>query len=575
MSATYDLLLKGATVVDGTGAPAYRGDVAITNGVIVDIGSLNGSAREVLAVDGALVTPGFVDPHTHYDGQATWDHQLAPSCWHGVTTAILGNCGVGFAPVRPDRHDFLIQLMEGVEDIPGTALHEGIRWTWETFPEYLDALATTPRLVDVGTHLPHGSLRAYVMDERGAANELATPDDIARMAVIAEEAMRAGALGFSTNRLPSHTAKDGRPVPGTFADDDELLAIARAMARGGGGVVEVVSAESMGVVEGGYRRDIDWGTALSVETGLPITFCLTQIDNHPDRWRDVLTWIDEARAQGAKFTIQTAGRPLGILVGLTTKHQFSGRQSFDEVAHLPLPQLVAALRDPERKARILSESSGAVGIGRLLTRLADKAWALDDPPNYEPDVADSVGAIAIGRGVSADEVYYDLYLRHEGRQLVLFTLGGYGNRNTDHIVELLSYDSSILGLADGGAHVSLICDASSSTSLLSYYVRDRRLGPRLSLETAVRKMSSAPAQLYGLHDRGTVAVGKKADLNVIDFDRLGVQMPEVVADLPTGAKRIIQRANGYIATIVAGAVTLREGEETGARPGRLVRRGQI
>ena len=570
----YDLLLKGGTVVDGTGAASFRADLAITDGVIVEIGAVSGDARETIDADGALVTPGFVDPHTHYDGQATWDHQLAPSCWHGVTTAILGNCGVGFAPVRPDRHDFLVQLMEGVEDIPGTALHEGIRWSWESFPEYLDALATTPRILDIGTHLPHGSLRAYVMDDRGAANELATADDIARMAKIAEEAMRAGALGFSTNRLPSHTAKDGRPVPGTFADDDELLAIGRAMARGGGGVVEVVSAESMGVIDGGYRRDIDWATALSVETGLPITFCLTQIDNRPDRWRDVLTWIDDARAKGAHFVVQTAGRPLGILVGLTTKHQFSGRPSFDEVAQLPLPQLVAALRDPERKARILTESSDGAGIGRLLGRLADKAWALDDPPNYEPDPADSVGAIAADRGVSVDEVYYDLYLRHDGRQLVLFTLGGYGNRNTDHIVELLSYDSAILGLADGGAHVSLICDASTSTSLLSYYVRDRKRGPRLSLETAVRKMTAGPAELYGLHDRGTVAVGKKADLNVIDFDRLNLRMPEVIADLPTGAKRIVQRADGYVATVVAGAVTLREGNETGARPGRLVRRGQ-
>jgi N-acyl-D-aspartate/D-glutamate deacylase len=568
----YDLLLKGGTVIDGTGAPSYQADVAIADGVIVEIGRITDAAHETVDADGALITPGFVDPHTHYDGQATWDHQLAPSCWHGVTTAILGNCGVGFAPVRPDRHDFLVQLMEGVEDIPGTALHEGIRWSWESFPEYLDALEATPRLLDIGTHLPHGSLRAYVMDERGAANELATADDIARMAQIAEEAMRAGALGFSTNRLPSHTAKDGRPVPGTFADDDELLAIGRAMARGGGGVVEVVSAESMGVVDGGYQKDIAWATALSLETGLPITFCLTQIDNRPDRWRDVLKWIDEARAKGAHFVVQTAGRPLGILVGLTTKHQFTGRPSFDEVANLPLPQLVAALRDPERKRRILAETGDGPGIGRLLGRLADKAWPLDDPPDYEPDAAGSVAAMARDRNVSVDEVYYDLYLRHDGRQLVLFTLGGYGYRNTDHIVELLSYDSAILGLADGGAHVSLICDASTSTSLLSYYVRDRTRGPRLGLETAVQKMTSGPAQLYGLHDRGTVAVGKKADLNVIDFGHLNLRMPEVIADLPTGAPRIVQRADGYLATIVSGAVTLRDGEETGARPGRLVRR---
>ena len=408
-----------------------------------------------LTRDGALITPGFVDVHTHYDGQATWDHQLAPSCWHGVTTAILGNCGVGFAPARPDRHDFLVQLMEGVEDIPGTALHEGIDWAWESFPEYLDALERRPRLLDIGAHLPHGALRAYVMDERGAANELATADDIAQMAQLAEQAARAGALGFSTNRLPSHTAKDGRSVPGTFAADEELLAIGRGIARGGGGVFEVVSAESMGVVLGGYQRDIEWCTALSVETGLPITFCLTQIDNHPNRWRDVLGWLDESRSKGANIVIQTAGRPLGILVGLTTKHQFTGRPSFDEIASLALPELVKALRDPDRKARILAETSEGPGIGRMLGRMADKAWALDDPPNYEPDPRDSVAAMASDRQVTADEVFYDLYLQHEGRQLVLFTLGGYGNRNTDHIVELLSNDHAILGLADGGAPCQL------------------------------------------------------------------------------------------------------------------------
>jgi len=568
----HDLVLKGGTVVDGTGATAaYTADVAIKAGHIVEIGSVSGAARQIIDADGAIVTPGYVDPHTHYDGQATWDHQLAPSCWHGITTAILGNCGVGFAPARPDRHDFLIQLMEGVEDIPGTALHEGIEWTWESFPEYLDALSRRPRILDVGTHLPHGALRAYVMDERGAANERATADDIAAMAVIVEDAIRAGALGFATNRLPSHTAKDGRSVPGTFAADEELHAIGSAMRRGGGGVIEIVSAESMGNVSGGYERDIEWATEVSIEGGLPVTFCLTQIDTNPNRWREALSMIEAANAKGARFVVQTAGRPLGILVGLTTKHQFTGRPSFDEIADLPLPQLVAALRDSDRKARILAEESRAAGIGRFIGRMADKAWPLDDPPNYEPHPDDSIAAYARNRGISVDEAFYELMLQHDGRQLILFTLGGYANRNTDHIVELLSHPITILGLADGGAHVSLICDGSTPTSLLSYYVRDRR-GSRLGLETAVAKMTSGPARLYGLHDRGVIEVGKKADLNVIDFDRLNLRMPEVVADLPTGARRVLQRADGYLATIVSGAVTLRNGEETGARPGVLVRR---
>jgi len=574
VSETFDLVIRGATVVDGTGRPGVTTDVAVRGGLVADVGRVDGVGASEIDADGLVVTPGFVDVHTHYDGQVTWDPLLTPSFWHGVTTAVLGNCGVGFAPVRPDRRDFLVQLMEGVEDIPGTALHEGIRWDWETFPEYLDALEAMPRAIDVGTHVPHGAVRAYVMDERGAANEPATDDDLARIAEIVESSVRAGALGFSTNRLPSHTSRDGRPVPGTFADARELDAIGRAVAAGGGGVVEVVSSEAMGMVRGGWRADVDWATRLSLETGLAVTLCLSQVDNQPEHWREVLGWIHEARAAGANLVPQVAGRPLGLLLGLTTKHQFTGRPGFDEVAHLPLRDRVRALRDPERRARILAESGPSAGLAVYATKLAAKAFPLGDVPDYEPTADTSVAAVAEATGRTIDEVYYDLYLEDDGRRLVLFTLGGYAYRNSDHIREMLADPATVLGLADGGAHVALICDASAYTSMLSYWVRDRTRGARLPLELAVSKMTGAPARLYGLDDRGVVAPGRKADLNVIDLDRLRLHAPEVVNDLPTGASRVVQRADGYVATVVSGEVVARDGEDTGARPGRLVRRGR-
>jgi N-acyl-D-aspartate/D-glutamate deacylase len=549
--------------------------VAVAGGVITEVGRVSGPAASEIDADGLVVTPGFVDVHTHYDGQVTWDPLLTPSFWHGVTTAVLGNCGVGFAPVRPDRRDFLVQLMEGVEDIPGTALHEGIRWEWETFPEYLDALDRMPRALDVGTHVPHGAVRAYVMDERGAANEAPTADDLARIAEIVEASIRAGALGFSTNRLPMHTSRDGRPVPGTFADEVELDAIGRAVAAGGGGVIEVVTSDAMGTVPGGWRADVDWATRMSLETGLAVTLCLSQVDTQPDQWRDVLGWIHDARDAGANLVPQVAGRPLGLLLGLTTKHQFQGRPSYDEVAHLPVAERARALAEPERRARILSEAGPSKGLAVYATRLAAKAFPLGDVPDYEPRPETSIAAVADATGRTVDEVYYDLYLENGGRRLVLFALGGYAYRNSDHIREMLADPSTVLGLADGGAHVALICDASAYTSMLSYWVRDRTRGERLPLELAVSKMTGAPARLYGLHDRGVIEPGKKADLNVVDLEHLQLRAPEVVADLPTGASRVIQRADGYVATIVAGEVVARDGDDTGARPGRLVRRGSL
>jgi N-acyl-D-aspartate/D-glutamate deacylase len=572
MKAEHDLVIRAGTVVDGTGAPARTADVAITGGVITHVGRIDAPAREVLDADGLLVTPGFVDVHTHFDGQASWDETLTPSSWHGVTTAVLGNCGVGFAPVRPDRHDYIVQLMEGVEDIPGTALHEGITWEWETFPQYLDALDRMPRSLDIAAQVPHGALRAYVMDERAADDVAPSEGELARMAELVEEAIRAGAVGMSTNRLATHTAKDGRPVPGTFADDAELDAFGAAMARAGGGVLELVSSEGMGMVPGGYHADVDLAARFSKRHGLPVSLCLSQVDTEPDLWRDVLRWIEEHRAAGADVSAQVAGRPLGILLGLTTKHVFEGRAAYDEIAELPLDAKVAALRDPERRRRILDEADPRTGIGRLAFRMPAKAFPMGDVPDYEPDPSTSVAAIAAASGRSVEEVFYDCLLDRDGRGLVLFTLGGYANRNLDHIHDMLVHPDTVVVLADGGAHCALICDASVYTSLLGYFVHERTRGPRVPLELAVAKMSGRPAALYGFHDRGVVTPGKKADLNLVDTARLGLRLPEVVHDLPTGAPRVIQRADGYVATLVSGQVTLRDGLDTGARPGHLVRR---
>ena len=566
----HDLVIRGGTVVDGTGAPPRRADVAVTDGRIVAVGEVDEGGREELDATGLVVTPGYVDTHTHYDGQATWDDVLAPSSWHGVTTAVLGNCGVGFAPVRPERREWLIQLMEGVEDIPGTALHEGIRWSWESFPEYLDALEATPRALDVAAHLPHGALRTYVMDERGADDEPATEEDLVRMAELAEEAARAGAVGFSTNRLPSHRAKDGRSLPGTASSVEELLAIARGLAAGGGGVVQSTSSEGIGEVEGGYRDEVERLTAVAHATGLRTTLSLTQNEVRPELWREVLSWVHEANAGGAVLVPQIAGRPLSLLLGLATRNQFEGRPSYDEIAHLPLAERAAAMRDPERRARILSEDPGT-GLGAFISHLGDKLFPLADPPNYEPPRSESLGLAAREAGVPLDDLCYDVYLRDDGRQLVLFTLNGYAHNDTEHIRSMLEDPTTMLGLADGGAHCSLICDASVYTSMLSYWVRDRAAGT-LPIELVVSKMTSIPADLYGFHDRGRIEVGRRADLNVIDLDRLQLHPPEVAHDLPTGAGRVVQRATGYVRTYVAGVAVTADDADTGARPGQLVRR---
>jgi N-acyl-D-amino-acid deacylase len=569
----HDLVVRGGTLVDGTGAEGRTADVAVDDGRITEVGRLDGTrATRTIDADGLLVTPGFVDIHTHYDGQVTWDPLLTPSCWHGVTSLVMGNCGVGFAPVRPGSEDWLIQLMEGVEDIPGTALAEGITWGWETFPEYLDVLERTPRAIDVGTQVPHGAVRAYVMGDRGARNEPATPEDIAAMAAIVKEGIAAGALGFSTSRTIMHRAVDGEPVPGTFAAEDELFGIGRALGELGAGVFELAPAGVMGEDLVAPEREVDWMRRLSLAMRRPVSFILEQNNVVPEQWRDLLKRTEDANAEGADLRPQVPGRPLNMLVGFQTFHPFVWRPTYKRLADVPLRERVAELRKPEVRAAILSEESVDAGpIAQYVVASLDRIFPMGEPPNYEPDPATSVSAIASRDGRPQEEVLYDIMLRHDGRELLMFALLGYSYGNLDDMREMLVHPMSALGLSDGGAHCGVICDASMPTSVLTHWARDRDRGEKLPLPVAVSKITRDTARLYGLGDRGIVAPGFKGDLNVIDFDRLNLRLPEMVFDLPGGARRLIQQADGYVATIVSGEVTMDHGNDTGARPGRVLR----
>ena len=569
----HELVIRGGTVVDGTGADPRTADVAIDEGRITEIGDLKGAAaHRTVDADGLTVTPGVVDIHTHYDGQVTWDPLLTPSTWHGVTTIVMGNCGVGFAPVRPGSEEWLIQLMEGVEDIPGTALAEGITWEWETFPEYLDVLEGLPRSVDIGTQVPHGAVRAYVMGERGAKNEPATAEDIEAMSRIVKEGIAAGALGFSTSRTIMHRAVDGEPVPGTFAAEDELFGIGRALGDLGAGVFELAPAGVMGEDMSAPEREVAWMRKLALAIRRPVSFALLQHNQAPEQWRDLLKLTEEANAEGADLRPQVAGRPLNMLVGFQTFHPFKDRPTYARIADLPLAERIVELRKPEVRAAILAEKPTQLeGILQFVLTSLDKIFPMGEPPVYEPTPEMSVAAIAKREGRDDEAVLYDLMLQHDGRELLMMALLGYSHGNLDAIMEMLTHPSSALGLSDGGAHCGVICDASTPTTILTHFVRDRARGERLPLATAVKKMTSDTARLYGLGDRGVLAPGYKADLNLIDLDGLSLRLPELVFDLPGGARRLVQKADGYVATVVSGEVTLEHGEDTGARPGRLVR----
>jgi N-acyl-D-amino-acid deacylase len=571
----HDLIIRNGRVVDGTGEPARRADVAVTGGRIVAVGDLSrAEATEELDAEGLLVTPGWVDVHTHYDGQATWDDVLAPSSWHGVTTLVMGNCGVGFAPARPDRHDWLIGLMEGVEDIPGTALAEGITWDWETFPEYLDALEGRRWSVDVGTQVPHGAVRAYVMGERGARNEPATAEEIDEMAAIVSEAVAAGALGFSTSRTIVHVAVDGEPVPGTFAAEDELFGIGAALGELGTGVFELAPAGSAGEDLVSPAKEVDWMRRLSATIGRPVTFALLQVDSAPDLWRELMDASLAAADDGAELWPQVAGRPTGLLSGHhTTYSLFDMIPAYQDLKArgLDAAGLAAALADPEVHRSVVSWQPPDDATAERMADAYERTFVLGSPPDYEPGPERSVRAMADAAGVTPLELAYDAMSHDGGRGLLYVPILNYAAGDLEPIREMLLHPRAALGLADGGAHCGVICDASMPTFMLTHWTRDRTRGERLPLEWVVRKQTRDTARLYGLGDRGTVEVGMLADLNVIDAGRLRLGDPVVVSDLPAGGNRLLQRAEGYVATIKSGVVTFRDGQDTGERPGRLLR----
>jgi len=570
----HDLVIRGGTVVDGTGAPSRTADITVDRGRITGVGSFGGeSATRTVDADGLLVTPGWVDIHTHYDGQATWDEVLAPTSWHGVTTIVTGNCGVGFAPARPDRHEWLIGLMEGVEDIPGTALTEGLEWGWESFPEYLDTLEQKKWTMDVGTQIAHGAVRSYVMGDRGARNEAATPEDIAAMKKLVKEAIAAGALGFSTSRTIAHTAIDGEPVPGTFAAEDELFGIGSALGELGTGIFELAPAGSAGEDIVGPRKEVDWMRRLSMAINRPVTFALLQVDAAPQLWRELMDESLRAVAEGADLWPQVAGRGTGLLTG-----HFTSYSLFDlipayqalKAKGLSPDEFVAALRTPEVRRSIESWEPDAESRARMAEAYRT-TYALGSPPEYEPGPERSLAGIAAATGRTPMAVAYDAMLEDDGRGLLYLPILNYSDGGLDSTREMLLHPRAAAGLADGGAHCGVICDAGQPTFMLTHWTRDRTRGERLPLEWVVKKQTHDTARLYGLGDRGTIEEGAVADINVIDYDHLQLGNPTVVADLPAGGRRLLQSATGYVETIKAGITTFADGKETGARPGALLR----
>ncbi|HEY2998685.1 MAG TPA: amidohydrolase family protein [Acidimicrobiales bacterium] len=562
----HDLVIRNGTLVDGSGGPARTADIAIDGETITAVGDVPERGRREIDATGRIVTPGFVDIHTHYDGQATWDPEVSPSSWHGVTTVVMGNCGVGFAPAHPARRDWLIQLMEGVEDIPGTALVEGMSWNWETFPEYLDELERLPRVLDVSALVPHGAVRAYVMGDRGGANAEATPDEIEAMAKVVREAIEAGAVGFSTTRTILHRAKDGELAAGTTASADELIGIGRALGDAGAGVFEVAS--DMFDPDGEFA----WMRTVARESGRPVTFGCLQDDLRPEHWRRLIELADESTAEGARIVPQVAGRPACVLFGWdSSAHPFRLHATWNAIADLPREERMARLRDPEVRAAMVDERPQLAGLATMLTSSWHKLFPLGDPPDYEPPAEASVAAIAGREGRSPEEVTYDLMMADDGRGLLYIPLLGYAHGDFGALHEMLVHPGTVLGLGDGGAHCGLLCDASLPTYMLSHWVRDRDRGVRLGLEEAVHLQTRRTAALYGFDDRGLVAPGYLADVNVIDLDALAIDAPEMVYDLPAGGRRLIQRARGYAATVKRGVVVREDDEATGARPGRLLR----
>ena len=582
----HDIVIKSGTIVDGTGDAPVVGDIAIDDGAIVEVGTVTGSARRTIDADGAIVTPGWIDVHTHYDGQVSWDSEIAPSSHNGVTTVVMGNCGVGFAPVRPGSEATLIELMEGVEDIPGAALHEGMDWgEWETFGDYMDYIGGREYALDVGAQIAHGAVRFYAMGERGRVNEDATSDDIDAMSTIVGDAIEAGAVGFSTSRTIGHRALWGEPVPGTFAADEELLAIADRMRAVGKGVFEMIPAGTVGKLEslGGEKTtqqaEHELMTAFSKRSGRKVTFTLVQSpDYDPDLWREILALTESANADGAQLFPQVSSRPIGFLTGLSAYHAFMRCPTYlEHLAPLPLAERAAAMRRPEVKEALLSErgvrpeAPGSMeNVYGLFKRSAAVMYPLANPVDYEPDVTETLGARAKAEGRDPLEYLYDYLLEDDGRRFASLSTVDVAAR-MDVLREMLASPHTVTGLSDAGAHVTLICDGTMPSTQLSYWTRDRAKGERFPIEFLVNKQTQRNAALYGFDDRGTIEVGKRADINVIDYDNLTVSAPVAHHDLPAGGTRLMQPVSGYLATLCNGVVTRDHDQDTGARPGRLVR----
>jgi N-acyl-D-amino-acid deacylase len=564
----YDVIIRNGTVVDGLGGEPFVGDVAISDGVITAVGSVDGEAAREIDATGLLVTPGFVDLHTHYDGQAIWSERMTPSSAHGVTTAVMGNCGVGFAPCRAQDHEVLVDVMAGVEDIPGVVMVDGLPWTWETFPEFLDTLDAGKRDIDVAAFLPHSPLRVYVMGQRGVDREPATPEDLSQMRKLAAEAIDVGALGFASSRLTIHKTESGHPIPSYDAGHDEIDAIARGVQDAGGGLIQFVPD----LVAGDYEPALQTVFDVAADVGLPVTFTLAIGNAGPAFFEDAMTMVEKANANGGDITAQVFPRPIGLVIGLELSgNPFVMYPSYREIAALPLAERVAEMRKPEVRERILNDKPASDGHPLMFAVQAfDWIFPLGDPPNYEPDPSESIAARAEARGVSPLEEAYDRLLDDDGRAMLLVTLANFRDASLDTVAELVRREDVVLGLGDGGAHYGMICDASFPTYMLTHWVRDRASG-RLTLAEAVRELTSVPARVAGLADRGRIAVGYKADLNVVDHDALRLHKPMVSHDLPAGGRRLDQTADGYVATIVSGEIIAENGTPTDARPGKLVR----
>lgn len=564
MKHEYSLVIRGGTVFDGTGGEPVEADVGVEGGRITAIGPTLGKGSEEIDATGKIVTPGFIDPHTHYDAQVTWSKSITPTSWNGVTTAMMGNCGVGFAPCRPEQRDMLIELMEGVEDIPEVVLTEGLPWNWETFDEYLGALAEREYDLDIGCQVPHAALRVYVMGQRGADREPATPEDRAEMARLAAAGIKAGALGFSTSRTLNHRTLDGRPIPTLTAEEAELSEIGEAIGRTGRGWMQVISdfnepAEEMAML----RRIV-------ARAGRPMAITILQRDSKPDGWRELMSHISDARATGLGMVGQVISRPTGIMLGFEiSMNPFSGRPTWEAIAGLPFEEKLVRLRDPAFRAALLAEKNPRKRLAERVERW-DRIYPLGDPPNYEPAPDESIAAMAERAGRQPDELAYDLLLENDGRTHLYRPLSNYAYGSLDTVGEMITHPDTLISLGDGGAHVGVLSDASATTYFLTHWTRDRAHG-RQPIAWAIKRLTQDNAQALGLTDRGVLRAGRKADLNVIDYDGLGLCPPEVVYDLPAGGRRLIQRTKGYTATIVSGVPVYRDGASTGAYPGRLVR----